>query len=138
MKKGLQKSKDILSSGVNIINETGKYTYATVEYTGLVTFSLIKKGGNAIGRPIMKIAAPLGNINFRKILPVTNTPISDIAEIRNLEVKVALMEERLSMLERIGISAPGIAASVKKSVDKKRLDILREIVNDNKLLREAI
>ena len=137
MKKGVQKSKNILSSGANIINETGKYTYATAEYTGLVAFSLIKKGGNALGRPFMKVAAPLGKINFRKLLPGTGASTSDITQIRNLEDKVALMEERLSMLERLGISVPGMAASIKKSVDKRKLDILREIVNANKLLREA-
>ncbi len=138
MKKSLQKSKNVLSSGANFIHETGKYTSATVEYTGLVTFSLARKGGNAIMRPFVKIVRPLGKINFRKLLPETKIVTTDIAQVRNLEEKVLLLEERLAVLERRGISMPVIATSVKKAVDKKKLDILREIVNANKLLREAI
>lgn len=138
MKKSVQKSKSVLSSGANFINETGKYTYATVEYTGLVTCSFARKGGNAIMRPFVKIARPLGKINFRKLLPGAKTVITDSSEIRNLEEKVSLLEERLSILERRGISMPGIAVSVKKVLDKSKLGLFREIVNDNKLLREAI
>ncbi len=138
MKKSVRKSKDVLSSSVNFINETGKYTCATVEYAGLVTFSLARKGGNAIMRPFVKIVRPLGKINFRKLLPETKIVTTDIAEVRNLEEKVSLLEKRLAILERRGVSMPAMAASVKKAVDKKKLGLFREIVNDNKLLREAI
>ncbi len=55
MKVGPRK---VLSSGAAMCSETWKYSYATAEYTGLVSLSYIKRGG-VIVRPVARVTSPI-------------------------------------------------------------------------------
>ncbi|MBF0317289.1 MAG: hypothetical protein HQL04_03870 [Nitrospirae bacterium] len=41
--------KDIMSSGINVLNETWLYSVASVEYSGLVSYSYLKRGVDLAG-----------------------------------------------------------------------------------------
>ncbi len=120
---------NVLSSGVDMANKAGKYACATAVYTGLLTFHCAKKGGGMLSKIA---AAPAKKVNLKKILPGTKS-----AKMQSLEEKIFNLEERLALLERLGIAMPGQTGEA-KALDKRKLNLLREIVEDNKLLRETL
>ncbi|MBF0568267.1 MAG: hypothetical protein HQK95_05305 [Nitrospirae bacterium] len=150
--------KKYLDAGAGVLCESVQYSYAFVEYTGLVLFSYIKKGGvvaayavepvaDAVGptvfTPVMKIAGAAYDKTVSGLsdsLSVASQAISKVFSCRRgklespeaLETRLSQLEERLSYIEKHGIIATNEGLHVKgKKLTEDRLMFLRNIVNEN-------
>jgi len=140
----------VLSSGTAICSETWRYSYATAEYSGLVSLSYIRCGGAIVARPVSRVTSPifkLASKAYRKTADgvgraygKTASGASRLAKaipipgrrMRNLEEKFQQIEERLLRIEEHGVVMPGLDAEGKRkklSEDKKML--LKNILLEN-------
>lgn len=133
----------VLSTGWNTFHETGKYTCATVEYAGLFSYSVVRRGGllvtgslRTVARPVAKaVTWPIGFV-WDKTTGVF-TSKKEKEKIRGLEEKVVELEQRLVSLEKYGV-VPAAAASKQKKEkeldDDKRI-VLQQILEATKAIR---
>ncbi len=135
----------VLSVGWNAFNETGKYTYATVEYAGLVSYSVLKSGGMVVKVSIRKITMPVTAAicwPFAVIKDKTSVIFRSREhgeKIKSLEEKLMEIEKRLAFIERHRV-VPGLEAvpgKREKRLDEERRSVLQAILEANKLLRET-
>jgi len=132
----------VLSSGFNTFNETGKYTLATVEYTGLFSYSILKKGGRAanagismVTRPVVAAATwPFGFIKDRTYGIFRSKEHEEM--IRGLTEKLAQVEKRLAEIEKYGVAAAGVAPRKRKEVSDDKKFFLKGILEETKSLKE--
>ena len=134
----------VLSAGWNAFNETGKYTYATVEYAGLVSYSVLKSGGTVVNDGIQKIIPPVASAiywPFAVIKDKTSVIFRSKKheeKIKSLTEKLAEVEERLAKIEKYGLIPISEAVAVKKGrklAEDKRL-VLKEILEETISLKK--
>lgn len=144
----------VLSSGLCMICEVGKYTCATAEYTGLVSYGMLIYAGRAIKCSVLKVTAPLGRglmkplVSLKEIRPleglrrIGHQKASRIAyfesRFNSVEEKLERIEEKLDWLERHGIPSRTrtiVVESPPKEIDQAKQALLRQIVEANIVLR---
>jgi len=142
VKDGAGKVFGKTTSGLKAFGRAGKYTSATAEYTGLVSYSYLKRGGSAvakitrpvtsaISRPFVFVKDGAGKV-FGKMAP-------DAKVLRRLEEKILQIEDRLSLIEKHGVvtAARPIPPEKEARLDAGRREILRAIVEENIQLRRG-
>ncbi|KWT94825.1 hypothetical protein [Candidatus Magnetominusculus xianensis] len=151
----LDKGKKYLDAGADVLSESWLYTYAFAEYTGLVIFSYIKRGGSAAAsviEPAAKAASPavftpvkeIAGAAFEKTVSGLSEGLTAASQavqklfvcrskrLEALDSRLTQLEERLSYLEKHGIIATNEGLHVKgKKLTEDRLAFLRNIVNEN-------
>ncbi len=132
----------VLSSGFNTFNETGKYTLATVEYTGLFSYNILKRGGRAANTGIRKVTTPVASavwwpFGFIKDRTYGIFRSKEHEEmIRGLTEKLAQVEERLAEIEKYGVATAGVAPRKQKAVSDDKKFFLKGILDETKSLKE--
>ena len=136
----------MLSAGWNAFNETGKYTYATVEYAGLVSYSVLKSGGTVVNDGIQKIISPVASAIYWPFAVVKDKAgvifrsEEQQEKIKSLEEKLAEVEERLAKIEKYGLIPVSEAVAMKKGkkLAEDQLLVLKEILDETiSLKRES-
>ncbi len=133
----------VLSAGWNTFNETGKYTCATVEYAGLISYSMVKKGGTVVKVSLRKITMPV-----KAAICWPFAVVEDKAgvifrskeheeKIKSLEEKLMEIDKRLAFIERHGMVSGLEPGKKEKRLDEERRIVLQTILEANKLLRET-
>lgn len=133
----------VVSVSLNAYNETGRYAYATVEYTGRVSFSIVKRGGAVAYTGIRKVTDPVSAIVRRPFVLVKDkTSIlfgmrAREERIKDLEIKLGGMEQRLATIEKHGIVAAGEPIlKKKKKVDEGKRLVLQGILEETRALQD--
>ena len=134
-----------LTMGRNAFNETGKYTYATVEYAGLLSFSMLRRGGGVVTCGVRKVTRPTAAAICRPydfIKDKTGSVFSNKKHrenIKSLTEKLARIEERLVKIEKYGVvpgSAGAEVARKRKGLSDDKRFVLKGILEETKALRE--
>ena len=142
VKDGAGKILGKTTSGLKAFVRAGKYGCATAEYTGLVSYSYVKRGGSAVAkitRPVTSaISTPFGLIKdgAGKVL---GKMAPDAEVLRRLEEKILQIDDRLSLIEKHGVvtAARPIPPEQEARLDAGRREILRAIVEENIRLRRG-
>ena len=134
-----------LTMGMNAFNETGRYTYATIEYAGLLSFSMLKRGGSVVTGGVRKVTRPTAAVicwPYEFIKDKTGSVFSKNRHrenIKSLTEKLARIEERLAKIEKYGVMAPSDGAEVarkKKALTDDKRFVLKGILEETKALKE--
>lgn len=135
----------IISGGIGVFNEAGNYTLATVEYSGLVSCSIVKRSCTASKRMFLRIAKPTAWALSRpfvvvkgKTAKIFTRKVSSKKVLEDLESRLIKIEKRLAHLEKHGaphLSEAAVFKKVKKLSEDKRL-VLQEIFKETKSLKE--
>jgi hypothetical protein len=144
IKRNVPRSEDVLEEMLG-------YSYASLEYTGLVLFSYIRRGGMIVLDPLERIALPVWSkvrtMFGRKVKGLSDGEMAKIGErldvidkrLLRLEGSLATkeiidrIEKRLAYLEKHGILATkegGLQVKGKKLTEDKLL-LLKTIVREN-------
>ncbi len=144
IKRNVPRSEDVLEEMLG-------YSYASLEYTGLVLFSYIRRGGMIVLDPLERIALPVWSkvrtMFGRKVKGLSDGEMAKIGErldvidkrLLHLEGSLATkeildrIEKRLAYLEKHGILATkegGLQVKGKKLTEDKLL-LLKTIVREN-------
>ncbi|MEE8399641.1 MAG: hypothetical protein V3S89_11595 [Desulfobacterales bacterium] len=134
----------VVSSSLNAFNETGRYAYATVEYTGLVSYNMVKRGGIFAYTGVRKVTDPVAATVVRPFVFVKDkTGIlfgmkAREERIKELEGKLVSMEQRLASIEKHGIVPAGDASVTKKKkkVDEGKRLVLQGILEETRALQD--
>jgi hypothetical protein len=148
-----------VSAGAAVLDRTLDYSYASVEYAGLVLYSYIKRGGQTALEPLVKITSPawstvgsmydltaqgvrsgIKKLSFRgkeitKIgqrLDLIDKILAEL-EVSALKETLANLEQRLAYIEQHGIVASkegGLQLKGKK-LSEDKIMFLRAIVKEN-------
>jgi hypothetical protein len=139
VKDGAGKVLGKTTSGLKAFNEAGKYGCATAEYTGLVSYSYLKRGGSAVA----KITSPVTSVVSRPFAYIRDRASKVLGKVafdpevlKGLEEKVMQIEKRLASLEKRGVALAERPVSRKKRLDEGQREFLQMIVRENLLLRE--
>ena len=127
-------------------HEAIKRSHATIEYMGLVSWSIISRSSTAIIDGVQKITETVTRNAckpFEDITHVTRTIFGKKAyvdeKIKSIEETIKKLEERLAFLEKYGVRiSEKDYQEKKKELDKERKEILSLIVEENKRLRELL
>ncbi|MBF0100842.1 MAG: hypothetical protein HQK77_08045 [Desulfobacterales bacterium] len=129
---------------MNTLMKTGKYTLATIEYTGLVSLSYIKRSGSSIKGGFIKTATPIKNAIKSPFMRMkkqseTNSRIKDnILRLETIEKKLDQLNERLVSIEKRGfvtLKEQSVLANQKKTLTEDKRLLLKSILEANKALR---
>ncbi len=134
----------IVSVSLNAFNETGRYAYATVEYTGLVSLSMVKRGGGGVYTGMRKVTKPVSSVVRRPFVVVKDkTGIlfgmrAREERIKNLEDRLGGIEQRLATIEKHGIVPAGDMSDQKKKrkIDEGKRLVLHGILEETKALKD--
>ena len=113
----------VLSAGWNTFHETGKYTCATVEYAGLVSYSMLKRSGIRVFGGVLKITSPVAatvSWPYGFIRDKTGSIFSNRAhgeKIESLTKQLVDIEKRLAQIEKHGVARPTEAARIQRRGD---------------------
>ena len=140
VKDGAGKVLGKTTSGLKAFNRAGKYGSATAEYTGMVSYSYLKRGGRAVAKitsPVTSaVSRPFAYIRDRAS-KVLGKVAFDPEVLKGLEEKIMQIEKRLASLEIRGVALVERPVSRKKRLDEGKREVLQMIVQENILLREA-
>lgn len=100
------------------------YSQATLEYTGLLTYSYIKRGGLLALDPLAKIAAPVVEKASHVLGRTVQGLLSGVTRVSVRGVESARTLERLSAIERRLSALEGSLSSLDKI--EKRLDYIEK------------
>lgn len=135
------------SSKSDRFGEARRYAHATVEYTGLVFWSIISRSSTAIKDSTLGMVMPVAKNAcepFVSIKDKMTTIFGDKAyvdeKIGEIVERIRMLEERLAFLEKHGVrlvERPDFAKK-KKDLDEERKQLLNLIVQENKRLREML
>jgi hypothetical protein len=140
VKDGAGKVLGKTTSGLKAFNEAGKYSCATVEYAGLVSYSCLKRGGSAVAKitsPVTSaVSRPFAYIRYRASKVLGKVAL-DPEVLKGLEEKIREIERRLASIEKHGLvtAARPIPLEKETRLDSEKRNILRAIVEENILLR---
>lgn len=121
-----------------------KYTHSTVDYAGLVTWSIITRCSNAVKSSTLKVVRPVARnatepfmdmkIKKRKLF---GKKVDVDERIKEIKETILQLEERLAFLEKHGVRIfkEGDFHKKKKELDEERKGLLNLIVEENKRLR---
>jgi len=136
----------IVSHGLNTLNEAGKYTCATAEYACMVSYSYVKKGGNALMGNVLKITSPVASTISRPFVFIKKgaskafgKTTHDVEALKRFEEKILQIEDRLSLIEKHGVvhAAKPISPGKEIRLDPEKRKLLHAIVEENKLLTDS-
>ena len=135
-------------------HEAVKAAHATVEYAGLVSWSIISRSSTAIKDEILKIAIPVGRNAiepfsaiknkirkaFGKKMYVGDYKMYVDEKVRGIEETIKRLEQRLAFIEKHGLRIAGEPEyqKKKKELDDERKGLINMIVEENKRLRELL
>lgn len=133
----------IIATGWNTFHETGKYTCATVEYAGLFSYSIAKRGVlfvtggvRTATRPVAKaVVWPWGVVRNKANSIFSGRKQEE--KIKGLESRLLELESRLINIEKHGaapIAEPRAAKKAKDLEEDKRF-VLKSILEDTKSLQ---
>lgn len=134
----------IFSVGWNTVNETGKYTCATVEYAVLLSYSMIKTAGILVTGGVRKVTMPVAAAvcwPYDCIKDKTGSVFSKKGHkerIKGLTERLAQIEERLANIEKYGVipaSGEADALRKKKALTKDKRSVLKRIFEETKALK---
>ena len=134
----------VLSTGWNTFLETGKYTCVTVEYAGLFSYSVVKRGGLLVTDGVLTVTRPVAKAVSRPFGYAWDkttgifTGRKQKEKIRGLEEKVTSLEERLANIEKYGLvpASPGNDPRAEKALSNGKRFVLQQILQDTKSLRD--
>ena len=134
----------ILSLGLNTFHETGKYTCATFEYAGLLSYGMIKRGGILVAGGVEKITTPVAAAvcwPYDLIKDKTSSVFKKRHKenIKGLMERLAQIEERLARIEKYGVipaSGEAAARKRKKELREDKKFVLKGILEETKALQE--
>lgn len=128
-------------------SEATRYAHATVDYAGLVVWSVISRSSKAIKdstlamvMPIARnVCAPFGKIKD-KMSAILGAKGYDDDKITDIIERIRTLEERLIFLEKHGVRLAGEPEyrTKKKELDEERKGLLDLIVEENKELRKML
>jgi len=128
-------------------SEARKYAHATVDYTGLVFWSIIEKSSAAIKGSTLGMVMPVARNVCKPFASIKGKMTSIFGDkayvdenIGQIVEKIRTLEERLAFLEKHGVrlvERPDFAKK-KKELDEERKELLNLIVQENKRLREML
>jgi len=127
-------------------HEAIKRSHATLEYMGLVSWSIISRSSTAIIDGVQKItetvernaAEPFFALKYGIGKAFSKKAYVD-EKIKSIEETIKKLEERLAFLEKYGVRiSERDYQEKKKELDKERKEILSLIVEENKRLRELL
>jgi len=138
----------------NTFHEAVKGAHATVEYAGLVSWSIISRSSTAImdgtskitesvGRnvtePFFAIKKKIRKVFGEKMYVDVNKAYVDV-KIKDIEETIKRLEQRLAFLEKHGVRIAGEAEyqKMKKELDDERKGLIDMIVEENKQLRTLL
>ena len=137
------KTMKCLSRGMGAMVEAGKYTCATFEYTGLVSYSALRCGCRVVAHSFRRVATPVARVvasPFERMRKSTGkvpgrTTYFD-QKFGSVEEKLAHIEAKLALIERRGLALRSEAAPTAppRPIDRGRQALLRQIVEANKSL----
>ncbi|MBF0465129.1 MAG: hypothetical protein HQK88_02425 [Nitrospirae bacterium] len=151
-----------VSGSVEILNESWLYTYASMEYSVLVVYSYVVRGGKAVGAPISKIVVPIKGIAapvksiMQPVKDLTGKASKEIKEIllyleklinrrsmrlTNIEQRLEAIEKRLAYIESHGIQLDRRIKSAeqpKRRLADAKKSFLKSIVMENVELRSEM
>jgi|GEM_PF-1243982 len=142
----MEKSMNSKQNESDTFHEAVKGANATLDYIGLVSWSIISRGSTAIIDGVQKITETVTrNVckPFEDITHVTRATFGKKAyvdeKIKGIEETIKRLEERLAFLEKHGVRIPEKDyQEKKKELDKERKDLLSLIVEENKRLRNVL
>ena len=127
-------------------HEAIKRSHATLEYMGLVSWSIISRSSTAIIAGVQKITETLVHNAAEPFFALKygigkafseKTYVHD--KIKGIEETIKRLEERLAFLEKYGVRvSEKDYQEKKKELDKERKEILSLIVEENKRLRDLL
>ena len=132
-----------LSRGLGAMVEAGKYTCATFEYTGLVSYSALRSGCRVVAHSVRKVTTPVARViasPFERMRRGTDKLSGRKnyfdEKFESVEEKLAHIEAKLAAIESRGMVPRGNAAPAAppRQVDMGRKALLRQIVEANKSL----
>ncbi|WP_173080307.1 hypothetical protein [Fundidesulfovibrio magnetotacticus] len=131
--------------------QAGKLMLASVEYGGMVSASLVKRGGQATGDCVCRLFTPVANAATAPFRAIHNTvgrmfssesKAQDSKTLHEIVERLSRIEERLGRIEEQGVRAvvaPVRAEAPKpetKKLSKDRQAFLRALVNENLAIRK--
>jgi len=131
----------VLATGWNTFHETGKYTCATVEYAGLFSYSIVKRGGSLVTSGAWRVTRPVAKVVTRPFGFVWDKTSGifaskkDKEKIRALEEKLMELERRLVTLEKDGVVLAAATSQMKKELDEDKRLVLQQILEETKAIR---
>ncbi len=162
MKSAAQKG---ISYSKSLVTETGKYVWATAEYTGLLTASYVMRSGDLLTSAVSRLAEPIKKIPLNSPLKYCKETAFRVASLTSAGVKglgkviprsgvkplildperIARIEEMLMQIDRrLDAMESGGAVYRSRAVvqEKAKLGeardmLLRQLVEANKQLKEA-
>ena len=128
----------------DMFQKAAKYSHSTVDYFGLVSWSIITRCSNAgkeaflrIARPVAKnVVDPFTGIK-QKTRQLSDRNAYAGKRTMKIEKRILQLEERLAVLEKYGVrfSKKGVQPEEKRAIDEEKRAVLRMIVKENKRLR---
>jgi len=128
------------------LHKAVKYTHSTVDYAGLVSWSIITRCSNTIKSSALKTVRPVVRNATEPFTAVKNkkwklfgkkVDLDIYKKIKEIEEANIQLRKRLAFLEKHGVTRISTAAVPKKEKilsDDKRF-VLKEILEDTKALR---
>jgi len=128
----------------NVFKKSGKYSLATFEYMGLVSFSFFKRSGIAVAKGSKMTFVPayqavLKSCRYFKD-KVTGRELkkSYYEKFKFLEEKISFLENKVAFFEKHGIKLKSDLSTdkqkQKKEVSADKKQFLQAILNDNKFV----
>jgi len=142
-------SSSYLKRGKATAEETGKYSLATIEYAGLTSYSLAKRGGSTVKICAVKASIQTGRAVSTPFI-YTGHKVGAVlkwkggrfnpAWRKNIDQRVANIEDRMDTLERYGIRTRvgPVSEADRSEIGEDKRAILLAIVEENKLLMSEI
>jgi len=135
---------NVLSAGWNTFHETGKYTCATFEYAGLLSYSMLKRSGNMVFVGVRKVTSPIAVTvcwPYQFIRDKTSSVFNSkehAEKIDGLTQQLAEIEKRLARIEKNGVVRVSELSAVQKRKKKLREDkkfVLKGILEETRALK---
>ena len=120
---------------------------AAIDYTGLVTWSILSRGSCAIKDEVLRIGGRLGPNAAEPFIAAKKKIRQGFrgkghvsGEIKRIEERISMLEERLVFLEKHGVKIAETPdyQKKKKALDEERRGLLSLIVEENKELRTLL
>ena len=129
----------------NNFHKVVKYTRSTIDYAGIVSWSILSRLCDGIKVSVLKMDGPMFKNATELFIDKRHKTRKSVSKnayvdekINKIEETILQLKERLVFLEKYGVqlSKKGVALGGKKEIDEEKKAILRQIVEENKYLRE--
>lgn len=148
-----------VSYALDAVGEVGRYSLATVEYGGLVSYSVVRRGAIFVTVGVRKVTIPVTTAVCWPFWAIKDRVRSlfkskehderitaleeqlsalDKKKIGEIAIKIMEIEKRLAMMEKNGVvlGSDTVVPKKEKKLSKGRLDMLSQIVDANLSLRQ--